>query len=64
MQPRPFKNPNFPSLSCSIHSPRPTFENPNFESIDKLGKFMTFVKIYCCVENKMRNSYKNRMSTF
>ena len=25
----------------SIHSPRPTFPNPNFESKDKLGKVMS-----------------------
>ena len=24
----------------SIHSPRPAFENPNFESMDEFGKFM------------------------
>ena len=24
----------------SIHSPRPTFQNPNFESMDELGKAM------------------------
>ena len=25
----------------SMHSPRPTFPNPNFESKDKLGKVMS-----------------------
>ena len=25
----------------SIHSPRPTFQNPNFESMDELGKVMS-----------------------
>ena len=24
----------------SIRSPRPAFENPNFESMDEFGKFM------------------------
>ena len=24
-----------------IHSPRPTFQNPNVESVDKLGKIMS-----------------------
>ena len=24
----------------SIYSPRPTFKNPNFESMDELGKVM------------------------
>ena len=26
----------------SIHSPRPTFQNPNSESMDKLGKVMFY----------------------
>ena len=26
----------------SIHSPRPTFQNPNFESMDELGKVMSY----------------------
>ena len=25
----------------SIHSPRPTFQNPNFESMEELGKVMS-----------------------
>ena len=24
-----------------IHGPRPTFQNPNFESMDELGKVMS-----------------------
>ena len=44
---RLFKNPNFPSLFMNwerlenIHSPRSTFQNPNVESMDELGKLMS-----------------------
>ena len=46
MQFRLFKNPNFLSLLMNweklgnIHGPRPTFQNPNVESMDELGKQM------------------------
>ena len=47
VQSRLFKNPNFPSLFMNwerlgnIHSPRSTFQNPNVESMDELGKLMS-----------------------
>ena len=37
----------------SIHSPRPTFQDANFESIDKLGKVTPNLSF--TVENKMGN---------
>ena len=42
-----FKNPNSPSLFINwkklgnIRSHRPTFQNPNVESMDNLGKLMS-----------------------
>ena len=45
--PWPFKKPQFSLCAInwekvgSIHSPRPTFENPNFESIDESGIVMS-----------------------
>ena len=41
----------------SIHSPRPTFQNPNFESMDELQKVCPNLSI-TTVENKMGNSLK------
>ena len=46
MQFRLFKNPNFLSFMNweklgNIHSPRPTFQNPNVEFMDELGKLMS-----------------------
>ena len=44
---RLFKNPVFPSLFMNwekrgrIQSPKPKFQNPNFESLDELGKVMS-----------------------
>ena len=39
IQSRLFKNSNFPSLSwIRKNLPRPTFQNPNLESMDELGK--------------------------
>ena len=35
----------------SIHSPRPTFQNPNFESIDELEKLCPNLSF--TVENKI-----------
>ena len=48
MQSMLFKNPNFPSLLFvnweklgNIQSPRATFQNPNVEFMDELGKLMS-----------------------
>ena len=49
MKSKLFKNPNFPYLSelrktyelGNIHSPKPTFQNPNVEFMDELGKLMS-----------------------
>ena len=41
-----------------IHSPRPTFQNPNFESRNELGKVMS--NLSCTVKNKMGNSHKKK----
>ena len=47
VQSRLFKNLNFSIFFMnweklgSIHSPRPTFQNPSFEYVDELGKFMS-----------------------
>ena len=48
MQSRLFKNPKFPSLFLNytignIHSPRPAFKNPSVESMDELGKLMSYI---------------------
>ena len=40
-----------------MHSPRPTFQYPNFEYIDELGKVM-FSNLSFTVENKMKISHK------
>ena len=42
----------------SIHSPRPTFQNPNFESIDELEKLCPNLSF--TVENKIWNSHKEK----
>ena len=46
MQSKLFKNPNFPSLyelrkTWKYKQPRPTFQNPNVELMDELGKLMS-----------------------
>ena len=45
---RLFQNPNFPlfyelgkTCKYTVHSPRPTLQNPNFESMDELAKVMS-----------------------
>ena len=40
----------------NIHSPRPTFQNPNVESMDELGNVCPNLSF--TVENKMDNSYQ------
>ena len=39
----------------NIHSPRPTFQNPNIESMDELGKCPN---LSFAAENKTGNSHK------
>ena len=46
----------------SIHSPMPTFKNPNFESKIELEKLCP--KLIFTVENKMENSHKKGWSYF
>ena len=46
MQSKLFQNPNFPSLYqfrkiWKFAQPRPTFENPNVEFMEDLGKLMS-----------------------
>ena len=43
----------------NIHSPRPTFQNPNVEFIDELCPNLTFF-----LEDKMGNSHKRGWSHF
>ena len=46
----------------SIHSSRPTLQNPNFESVDKLGNLCPNLSF--AVENKVGNSHKKGWSHF
>ena len=46
----------------NIHSLRPTFQNPNVESMDELGKFSPNLSF--TVENKMWNPNKRDWSYF
>ena len=46
----------------SIRSPKPTFQNPNFESMDELGKNIYVLSF--TVENKMGNLHKKGWSHF
>ena len=46
IQSKLFKNPNFPSLyelrkTSKYTQPRPTFQNPDLELMDELGKLMS-----------------------
>ena len=46
----------------SIHSPRPTFQNPNFEYTDNLGNLCPNVSF--TVENKTGNLHKREWLHF
>ena len=53
---------NWEKRGNNIHSPRATFQNPNVESLDELGKLCPNLSF--SVENKMENSHKKGWSHF